>query len=191
LAPKLVGNILSTHLSDSFADQIGVVRIDDEEKDDITEEEYYKRFKGQLRRNVTVHTLGAIISSPFHVISIRMMAQFVGREVKYSSIFGSILQIYKDEGISGFFSGFIPRLLFDISCVVIASTATYLVGRHFIREKEGRAYFGSLSSVILHIYIFDNNYNNIVSVCLHEHLLSFERRFHMHGCQWIRVSLFI
>lgn len=67
----------------------------------MDEEEYSKRFKGQLRRNIVVHAAGAVISSPFHVISIRMMAQFVGRETKYTSIFGSIVQIYKDEGILG------------------------------------------------------------------------------------------
>lgn len=58
-----------------------------------------------------VHAAGAVISSPFHVISIRMMAQFVGRETKYSSIFGSIVQIYKDEGILGELPFFIEKSL--------------------------------------------------------------------------------
>lgn len=149
LSPKILGNIVSTHFSEKIADKLGVPRVDDdEEKDDeINEEEYAKRFESQLKRSIVVHTAGAIISSPFHVVSIRMMAQFVGRETKYSSVFGSIVQIYKDEGIMGFFSGLIPRLLFDVTCVVVASTATYMVGRHFIREREGRAYFGSFSSV--------------------------------------------
>ena len=148
LSPKLLGNIVSTHFSEQIADKLGMAKVDENEKDDMTEEEYYKRFETQLKRNVVVHAAGAVISSPFHVISIRMMAQFVGREAKYDSIFGSLTQIYKDEGILGFFSGLIPRLLFDVTCVVVASTATYLVGRHFIREKEGRAYFGSFSSVM-------------------------------------------
>lgn len=147
LAPKLLGNIVSTHISEHIADKLGMAKVDDNEKDDMDEDEFTKRFEIQLKRNIVVHAAGAVISSPFHVISIRMMAQFVGRETKYTSILGSIAQIYKDEGILGFFSGIIPRLLFDITCVVVASTATYLVGRHFIREKEGRAYFGSLSSV--------------------------------------------
>lgn len=147
LSPKLLGNIVSTHLSEHIADKLGMAKVDEEEKENMDEEEYTKRFETQLKRSVVVHAAGAVISSPFHVISIRMMAQFVGRETKYTSIFGSIVQIYKDEGIMGFFSGIIPRLLFDVTCVVVASTATYLVGRHFIREKEGRAYFGSLSSV--------------------------------------------
>lgn len=147
MSPRILGSIVSTHLGEHIADKLGVPRVDDEEKEEISEEEYTARFEKQLKRNIVVHAAGAIITSPFHVISIRMMAQFVGRETKYDSILGSIVEIYKGEGISGFFSGLIPRLLFDITCVVAASTATYLVGRHFIREREGRVYFGSLSAV--------------------------------------------
>lgn len=149
LSPKLLGNIVSINLSEHVADKLGIAKVDDEEKEDISEDEFTKRYEMQLKRNIVVHAAGAVISSPFHVISLRMMAQFVGRETKYSSILGSVVQIYKDEGILGFFSGLIPRIMFDVTCVVVASTATYLVGRHFIREKEGRAYFGSLSSVRL------------------------------------------
>lgn len=147
LSPKLLGNIVSAHFSEHIADKLGMAKVEEDEKENINEEEYTKRFETQLKRSVVVHAAGAVISSPFHVISIRMMAQFVGRETKYMSVLGSIVQIYKDEGIMGFFSGVIPRLLFDVTCVVVASTATYLIGRHFIREKEGRAYLGSLSSV--------------------------------------------
>lgn len=126
LAPKLVGNIFATHFSEKVADWVGCPQIDEKEPEkeyDDSEQEledYYKRFEIKLKRDIVTHTAGAIISSPFHVISIRMMAQFVGRETKYSSIFGSIIQIYKDEGILGFFSGLIPRLIFDLSCVVVA-----------------------------------------------------------------------
>ena len=126
-------------------------------------EKYYKRFESKLKRDIVTHTAGAIISSPFHVISIRMMAQFVGRETKYSSIVGSIIQIYKDEGIFGFFSGLIPRLIFDLSCVVVASTVTYMVGRHFIREKEGRMYFGTLSSFVCSSMFYPYS---LVSTCM-------------------------
>lgn len=188
LSPRLVGNLLSTHFSERIADRLGLERVDEDEKDDLNDDEYYERFRTQLKRNVVVHAAGAIISSPFHVISIRMMAQFIGRETKYTSIFGSIVQIYKDEGILGFFSGTIPRLLFDVTCVVIASTATYMVGRHFIREKEGRAYFASLSSV-RPVYVSRiHRLNFFLLVHLFQHFLSVDRRFNVHGRKRLRVS---
>lgn len=166
LTPKLVGNVLSSYFGEQIADYFNCPKLDDEkeiEDPDDELEEYYKRYEKKLKRDLVTHTAGAIIASPFHVISIRMMAQFVGRETKYSTIFGSIIQIYKDEGIWGFFSGFIPRLVFDLSCVIVASTATYIVGRHFIREKEGRMYFGSLSSFICSSIFYPLN---VVSTCM-------------------------
>lgn len=167
MTPKLVGNILASHFSEKIADLAGCPKIDETEKEyndsDEELEDYYKRFEVKLKRDLVTHTAGAIISSPFHVISIRMMAQFVGRETKYSSIIGSVIQIYKDEGIWGFFSGLIPRLIFDLSCVVVASTATYIVGRHIIREKEGRMYFGSLSSFVCSSMFYPMN---VVSTCM-------------------------
>jgi len=163
LSPKLVGNILSSYLAEQAADKLGVAKVEAEEKEDISDEEYYKRFETDLKRSIVVHATGTVISSPFHVVSLRMMAQFVGRETKYTSITGSIWQIYKDEGILGFFSGLIPRLLFDLSCVVVASTATYLIGRHFIREKEGRQYLGSLSSFVCSSIFYPLN---VVSTCM-------------------------
>lgn len=147
ISPKLVGNMFTIVYSERIADALKVERVEDEVKDDATDVEIRTHFEKRLKRDLVVRTISAIIYSPFHVVSVRMMAQFVGKETKYSTLFGSIKQIWQDEGILGFFSGFIPRLLFDVTCVVAASTATYVVGRHFIHDREGRMYFGSLSSV--------------------------------------------
>jgi carrier protein len=158
-----LGSIVASHFSDKIADKLNVERVEDEEKEDITDSEFYERFQKKLKRDIVVHTAGAIISSPFHVISVRMIAQFIGRETKYSTICGSIIQIYKDEGIWGFFSGLIPRLIFDLSCVVVAGTATYLVGKHLIREKESRMYVGSFSSFVCSSMFYPMN---VVSTCM-------------------------
>lgn len=163
LTPKIVGNLVSSHFSEKIADYLKCPSLEEEDDNNISEEDLYKRFETKLKRDVVTHTAGAIISSPFHVISIRMMAQFVGKETKYNTIMGSIVQIYNDEGIWGFFSGLIPRLIFDLSCVVIASTATYLIGRHFIKDKEARVYISPLSSFICSSVMYPMN---VVSTCM-------------------------
>lgn len=147
ITPKLIGNAFTIVYSDRIADALKVEKVDDEEKEDATDKELYERFEKRLKRDLVVRTVSAIIYSPFHVVSVRMMAQFVGKETKYSTLVGSVKQIWQDEGVLGFFSGFIPRLLFDVTCVVTASTATYIVGRHLIHDKEGKMYFGSLAQV--------------------------------------------
>lgn len=100
-SPKIAGNLFTIIYSERIADSLKLERVAKIDKEDVSDEELFDNFKKRLQRDIVVHTTSAIIYSPFHVISIRMMAQFVGRETKYDSIFGSIIQIWKEEGILG------------------------------------------------------------------------------------------
>jgi len=80
-------------------------------------------------------TVGTTISYPIHVIVVRSMAQFVGRECKYDSLFGSIADIYKSDGLFGFFKGLFPRLISEILNVVIAGTCVFLVTKYITKEN--------------------------------------------------------
>ena len=64
--------------------------------------------------HVTVH--------PFHVISVRTMAQFVGKETTYSGLVASIKEIYRTEGVAGFYAGLAPALLGHVCTCVIHSS---------------------------------------------------------------------
>lgn len=46
----------------------------------------YKDFKKQLSRDVVLSVSAICLTQPFHVISVRMMAQFVGHETAYSYV---------------------------------------------------------------------------------------------------------
>lgn len=56
-------------------------------------------------------------------------------------MFASIKEIFKQDGILGFFAGLIPKLLCDLTCIALASTTCYIVNRFYIREQASRAYF--------------------------------------------------
>ncbi|EDV95960.1 mitochondrial carrier homolog 2 [Drosophila grimshawi] len=140
LAPKLVGSVMSMVVSERVAEKLGL--SDQESKDDseLTEEEKYVQFKNNLKRDIVLTVSGIVVSHPFHVISLRMMAQFVGREKIYNSILGSIVEIWNTEGIMGFFSGLIPKLLFDVACLVLTSSTVFMVDKYLIKDKVARSY---------------------------------------------------
>jgi len=69
-----------------------------------------------------------------------MMAQFVGRETLYTSIVGSVAEIWKTEGIAGFFAGLVPKLLCDVACLVLSSSTIYILNKYVIKDKLGRQY---------------------------------------------------
>ena len=71
-------------------------------------------------------TAGVVASYPFHLISVRMMAQFVGRETCYSSMVRSVKEIYHEEGILGFFAGLVPHLLGDLLSFWLVRSLSYI-----------------------------------------------------------------
>ncbi|XP_058829526.1 mitochondrial carrier homolog 2 [Topomyia yanbarensis] len=174
LSAKIVGNLLSAHYSEKVADQLGLASIKNSEskhkaKDEGDVEQEYddeqldEQFKKQLKRNLVVHTAGVVISQPFHVISIRMMAQFVGREKIYTGMWQSIKEIWTQDGLFGFFAGFMPRLLCDLGCLIISASATYLASRYLIREQEGRVYFSTISQFVASSMFYPYH---VVSTCM-------------------------
>uniref|UniRef100_A0A1Q3FB59 Putative mitochondrial carrier n=1 Tax=Culex tarsalis TaxID=7177 RepID=A0A1Q3FB59_CULTA len=179
LSAKILGNLLSAHYSERIADELGLdackasegkrgggKKKDDRAESDLDDDDdaaLDEKFKKQLKRNLVVHTAGVVISQPFHVISIRMMAQFVGRERIYSGLWQSIREIWTQDGVFGFFTGFVPRLLCDLGCLIISSSATYLASKYLIRESEGRVYFSSISQFVVSSMFYPYH---VVSTCM-------------------------
>ncbi|KAL5963189.1 hypothetical protein TSMEX_009070 [Taenia solium] len=77
------------------------------------------------------------VTQPFYVIMVRQGASIVGKEVGYSWFYQAVLSIFKDNGIMGFFSGITPRLIFELSSMILRLSMSRL-----LRENL----FGSLRS---------------------------------------------
>ncbi|XP_055690993.1 mitochondrial carrier homolog 2 [Lutzomyia longipalpis] len=182
LAPRLVGTVVSTLGSERIAKHFGCVEekessdYDDEVASDsdgyqigriedsgVIEERERRVFQRKLKRDIIIHTSTILIAQPFQVISIRMMAQFVGRETIYSSIWASMKEIYHDHGLLGFFSGLVPRLVGDITCLVLASTTAYFVNKHFVSDKDSRKLVPIFTNFVYSTIFYPFQ---VVSVCM-------------------------
>ncbi|XP_055322263.1 mitochondrial carrier homolog 2 [Sitodiplosis mosellana] len=166
LTPKLVGSVIGVIGSKRVAEKFGLDDNDDNEsKDDseLTEEESYERFLKSLKRDLILHASGIIITHPFQVISIRMMAQFVGRETIYKSIWSSIKEIFGQEGLFGFFSGLIPKLICDLTCIALTSTTCYLVNKYYISDQGNRTYFAGFIQFVYASVLYPIQ---VVSTCM-------------------------
>ncbi|XP_021541110.1 mitochondrial carrier homolog 2 isoform X4 [Neomonachus schauinslandi] len=58
----------------------------------------------ETTREMMARSAATLITHPFHVITLRSMVQFIGRESKYCGLYDSIVTIYREEGILGFFA---------------------------------------------------------------------------------------
>lgn len=63
------------------------------------------------------------------------------------------MEVYKENGILGFFSGLIPRVIGDIIFLLLASTATYAVNTYVFEEMELQLYTSATMSVCI-LFLF-------------------------------------
>ncbi|XP_032425714.1 mitochondrial carrier homolog 1 isoform X4 [Xiphophorus hellerii] len=83
--------------------------------------------------------LSRVATHPFHVMSVRCMAQFVGRETKYSGVFSCIMTIFKEEGLSGFYTGFVPHVLGEVLFLWCCNLLAYLINTYAVDDSFSQA----------------------------------------------------
>lgn len=76
----------------------------------------------KLKRNIAVKCICTIAAHPLQLVTVRCMAQFVGRESIYSewNPLANLLTVLKLEGLAGLFKGFWARLAGEV-CLVASS----------------------------------------------------------------------
>ncbi|XP_050432054.1 mitochondrial carrier homolog 1-like [Adelges cooleyi] len=163
LAPKLVG-VFVEHSSSWF--MTNYVKF--EKKDTLDPEDSdlkgWEKCLLNTTKELVCSTTSVLLSYPFRLITIRMMAQFVGFEHRYTGIFSSFAIIYREEGITGFYSGLWPSLMYTLSYVIISNVAKHAITRYLFNP----------STVSLTIADFASSYCanfvaypfNVVSSCI-------------------------
>ncbi|NXQ04262.1 MTCH2 protein, partial [Vidua macroura] len=110
----------------------------------------------ETSREMVARSAATVITHPFHVITLRCMVQFIGRETKYSGTLSAFTTIYREEGILGFFAGLIPRLLGDILSLWLCNMLAYLINTYALENGVGSAprsrpqsHFGGIQVLLL------------------------------------------
>uniref|UniRef100_A0AAR2LSP5 Mitochondrial carrier homolog 2 n=1 Tax=Pygocentrus nattereri TaxID=42514 RepID=A0AAR2LSP5_PYGNA len=115
-------------------------------------------------REMIARSCATIVTHPFHVITLRCMVQFIGREAKYSGVFDSVITVYREEGILGFFAGLIPRLLGDVLSLWICNMLAHLINTYAIDDSVSleikncsQAVTGFLASMLTYPFVLVSN----------------------------------
>lgn len=87
LGPRVCGNFIAVVATQKIVDHFALNKCDEEEDDsDVefsSERTRNKKFLKCLKSDIITHTAAIVISQPFHVITIRIMSQFIGKENQY------------------------------------------------------------------------------------------------------------
>lgn len=137
LMPKLCAYTISavafekTSKLIKFSDERNVDTNDDCQREEHERKTYIYKFI----RDLISRSIGIILSHPLDVIALRMMAQFVGAERKYNGLFRSFVEVYKENGIMGYYAGLVPRLIANAAPLLLVSTATYVIDKYVISDR--------------------------------------------------------
>ncbi|XP_019061339.1 mitochondrial carrier homolog 2 isoform X1 [Fukomys damarensis] len=120
----------------------------------------------ETTREMIARSAATLITHPFHVITLRSMVQFIGRESKYCGLCDSIVTIYREEGLLGFFAGLIPRLLGDIISLWLCNSLAYLVNTYALdsgvstmneMKSYSQAVTGFFASMLTYPFVLVSN----------------------------------
>ncbi|XP_023267299.1 mitochondrial carrier homolog 1 isoform X1 [Seriola lalandi dorsalis] len=139
LSPRIISSAISTMVRSKVKQQVELLFKRDELQTSL------RRVVKETTHEMIIQCLSRVATHPFHVMSVRCMAQFVGREVKYGGMFSCIVRIFKEEGVSGFYVGLIPHVLgealFLWCCNLLAHFInTYAVDESFSQASAVRSY---------------------------------------------------
>ena len=121
-APKIIGIGVSTVVSDKvkkaldnklfFVKDPTVLKRDD---DELSPEEKLDKTMDDAIKEMAEKLACLILTQPFHVCTVRAMAQFVGNESKYDGVLGNIAAVYQENGLLG---KLVRKVLFTPSTVL-------------------------------------------------------------------------
>ncbi|XP_033483816.1 mitochondrial carrier homolog 1-like isoform X1 [Epinephelus lanceolatus] len=145
LSPRIVSSTISTVVRSKVKQQVEVFS----KRDDL--QTSLRKVVRETSHEMIIQCLSRVATHPFHVMSVRCMAQFVGRELKYGGIFSCIVKIFKEEGLAGFYvvlcvcSGLVPHVVGEVlflwCCNLLAHFInTYAVDENFSQASAVRSY---------------------------------------------------
>ncbi|XP_041859043.1 mitochondrial carrier homolog 1-like isoform X1 [Melanotaenia boesemani] len=139
LSPRIISSAISTVVRGKIKQQVQLRSKKDEQQTSLG------KVIRETSHEMIIQCLSRVATHPFHVLSVRCMAQFVGREVKYRGMFSSFIKIFKEEGIAGFYVGLIPHVLGEVlflwCCNLLAHFInTYAVDESFSQASAVRSY---------------------------------------------------
>uniref|UniRef100_A0A8C6N3P4 Mitochondrial carrier homolog 2 n=1 Tax=Mus spicilegus TaxID=10103 RepID=A0A8C6N3P4_MUSSI len=178
LTPRLCSGVLGTvvhgkvlqYYQESEKPEISVFAFDFQELGSVTVQKEcsssFDRVIKETTREMIARSAATLITHPFHVITLRSMVQFIGRESKYCGLCDSIVTIYREEGIVGFFAGLIPRLLGDIISLWLCNSLAYLINTYALdsgvstmneMKSYSQAVTGFFASMLTYPFVLVSN----------------------------------
>ncbi|XP_014888610.1 mitochondrial carrier homolog 1 [Poecilia latipinna] len=132
LSPRIVSSTISTVVR-------GKIKRRELQSKKDEHQNSIRKLVQETSHEMIFQCLSKVATHPFHVMSVRCMAQFVGRETKYSGLFSCIMKIFKEEGLSGFYIGFVPHVLGEVLFLWCCNLLAYFINTYAVDDSFSQA----------------------------------------------------
>ncbi|XP_078026458.1 mitochondrial carrier homolog 1-like isoform X5 [Epinephelus lanceolatus] len=129
LSPRIVSSTISTVVRSKVKQQVEVFS----KRDDL--QTSLRKVVRETSHEMIIQCLSRVATHPFHVMSVRCMAQFVGRELKYGGIFSCIVKIFKEEGLAGFYVGLVPHVVGEVLFLWCCNLLAHFINTYAVDEN--------------------------------------------------------
>lgn len=75
--------------------------------------------------------------------------------------------IYREQGVKGFFSGLIPRLLCDMAALWLGKTLAHVINNYLVEDKDLKQYVSASMSVSF--FFFSPKVSEYECICVLEY----------------------
>ena len=155
VTPRLL-TLTVTHYTEAKFTELYPPQDEEEDLEDerFTLEERKEKFLRRTARDLACKLTCVFITQPLHVITIRAMAEFIGGEDnQYSGgltagIINGVRSIIQENGILGFWAGFVPRALGEIGILGLTAGLTFAVNNYLVEEKDMKSYTKHVASFL-------------------------------------------
>ncbi|OWF52493.1 mitochondrial carrier homolog 2-like [Mizuhopecten yessoensis] len=160
LVPRILGGFVgnfTTTATNNYLKGVGISEDETEKAVGNSSDElvgWLKTFFLQTSKETVGRCVGIIVSQPFHVIMLRCQAQFIGGETVYNSLWSSMVEIYNNDGVLGFFGGLIPRLVGEVITIFLTNFLANMINKHFLEDKEMRTYTSSACGLVIGTFTY-------------------------------------
>lgn len=134
IGSNLVGNIVAQHARQCLEPCEESARVERLRRRKLGEETLAE-FALDTGYAAVSRTAGVVVSYPLYVVMVRQMAQVVGGDEVYGSVAGSVAEIWRSEGVLGFFGGLGPRVLAELAGVAVSASLAYLFNKYVFKER--------------------------------------------------------
>lgn len=153
VTPKICSNALQHFAQQKFNELYPPEdELEELTMDALTEEQKRDRFIRSTLREIACKITCVVVSQPLQVLAVRSMAEFIGGENKMSGLISGFVNgfvsIFNENGVFGFWSGLVPRLLGEVGVLGITSTLTFLVNTYLIEDKELNQWTGHVTGFL-------------------------------------------